>query len=65
MEALERVLGDDPLVAYALVFGSAARGTNHGRSDVDVAIGGAGGRRLTALELGELRGVLAAAGRGR
>lgn len=54
MEALKRALADDPGIAYALVFGSTARGTAHAHSDVDVAIGLPEGQRLTALELGDL-----------
>jgi predicted nucleotidyltransferase len=61
MEALKRVLAEDPAVAYALVFGSAARGTAHAHSDVDVAVGLPEGRRLTSLELGELISRLEAA----
>ena len=54
MEALKRALEADPAIAYALVFGSAARGTAHAHSDVDVAIGLSEGQRLTALDLGDL-----------
>ena len=54
MEALKRALAEDSLLAYALVFGSTARGTAHGHSDVDIAIGLPEGRRLTALQLGDL-----------
>jgi len=36
---LEAVLRADARIAYALVFGSTARGTAHPRSDVDVAVG--------------------------
>jgi predicted nucleotidyltransferase len=54
MEALRRALADDSGIAYALVFGSTARGTAHALSDVDVAIGLPDGRRLNALELGDL-----------
>ena len=54
MEALKRALEADPGIAYALVFGSAARGTAHAHSDVDVAIGLSEGQRLTALDLGDL-----------
>jgi predicted nucleotidyltransferase len=61
MEALKRVLANDARIAYALVFGSAARGTAHARSDVDVAIGLPEGPRLTALELGDLVSRLEAA----
>ncbi len=61
MEALKRVLGDDADIAYALVFGSSARGTAHGGSDVDVAVGAREGRRLSALERGDLSSRLEAA----
>jgi len=54
LEALRRVLAEDPRIAYALVFGSSARGAAGPHSDVDVAVGLAPGLRLTALELGEL-----------
>jgi predicted nucleotidyltransferase len=63
-EALRRLLGDDPRVAYALLFGSSARGTAGAHSDADVALGLAPGVRLAALELGDLASRLAeAAGR--
>jgi predicted nucleotidyltransferase len=54
IEALRHVLEGDPRVAYALVFGSNARGTAGPHSDLDVAVGLAAGVRLTALELGSL-----------
>ena len=54
IDVLQRALESDPRVAYALVFGSQARGTAHQHSDVDVAIGFGGGRRLGTLELGGL-----------
>jgi uncharacterized protein len=54
MDALREVLAEDPHVAYALLFGSRARGSAHAASDVDVAIGVTGGRRLAPLELGDL-----------
>jgi hypothetical protein len=38
-DALRRALEAEPDVAYALLFGSAARGTAHAHSDVDVAVG--------------------------
>jgi hypothetical protein len=64
IEALRHVLEGDPRVAYALVFGSSARGTAGPHSDLDVAIGLAAGVRMTALELGELASRLeGAAGR--
>ena len=47
-----------------MVFGSAARGTGRGDSDVDVAVGLKSGARLSAAEFGELTARLeAAAGR--
>ena len=64
IEGLRVVLGADPRIAYALVFGSSVRGTMHPHSDVDVAIGMIDARRLDLMELGELRSKLqAAAGR--
>ena len=54
IEALRHVLQGDPRVAYALVFGSSARGTAGPHSDLDVAIGLAAGIRLAPLELGAL-----------
>ena len=64
MEALRQALEGDPRVGYALVFGSTARGSSHALSDLDVAIGPAQGRRLTALELGDIASRLqSAAGR--
>jgi predicted nucleotidyltransferase len=54
LEALRRILVEDPRIAYALVFGSSARGAAHPHSDVDVGVGLAAGAQLTALELGEL-----------
>lgn len=64
MDRLRRVVEDDPRLGYALVFGSSARGEANAQSDVDVAVGAHGGRRLTSLELGDLASKLeAAAGR--
>lgn len=54
MEALASVLEADPSIAYALVFGSRARGTSHSGSDLDVAFALIDDRRPTALELGDL-----------
>ena len=54
LESLRQVLAEDPRVAYALLFGSSARGAASPHSDVDVAIGLAAGVRLSALELGAL-----------
>jgi predicted nucleotidyltransferase len=41
-------------VGYALVFGSVARGQDHAASDLDVAVGASEGRRLSALDLGDI-----------
>jgi len=54
MQALKRALEADPRVGYALVFGSAARGASHAASDLDVAVAGTGGRRLSTLDLGDI-----------
>jgi predicted nucleotidyltransferase len=54
MDALREVLADDSRIAYALLFGSSARGTAHPASDLDVAIGLEPQVRLGALELGDL-----------
>jgi hypothetical protein len=64
MELLRRVVEDDPRLGYAMVFGSHARGTANAGSDIDVAVGARGGRRLTSIELGEIASQLErAAGR--
>ena len=54
LDAFRRILGDDSRIAYALVFGSSARGPVNVHSDADVALGLARGVRLTTRELGEL-----------
>ena len=38
LDELRRALESAPTVAYALVFGSTARGSRHSASDVDVAV---------------------------
>jgi predicted nucleotidyltransferase len=64
IDALRRVLEADSRIAYALVFGSQARGTTHAHSDVDVAVGLQAGLHLDTLELGELiAGLESAVGR--
>jgi predicted nucleotidyltransferase len=64
LDALRRALEAEPTVAYALVFGSAARGTMHPHSDVDVAVGLAPGAPRDARALGGLAARLtSAAGR--
>ncbi len=63
-EAIRRLLEQDPRIAYALVFGSAVRGTDHAGSDLDVALAFRSGSTPDALELGDLSSRLeAAAGR--
>lgn len=52
--AIGDALADVPRVAFAVVFGSSARGTAHARSDVDVALGFGRGRRPEAYELGAI-----------
>lgn len=52
--ALADVLDRDPRVAYALVFGSLARGKAHRASDIDVAIGLVADRTLPGLDAGRL-----------
>jgi hypothetical protein len=54
LDTLQRILSDDARIAYALVFGSTARGTAGGRSDHDIAVGLAKGVHLSPLEIGEL-----------
>ncbi len=65
IDALRQVLEADSRVAYALVFGSVARGTSHPGSDVDVAIGLAGRQPLTSAEVGEIISRLEVATAGR
>lgn len=63
-EGVRRLLEGDQRFAFALVFGSAARGSAHGHSDLDIAVGLCPGSRLSALDLGEVVSRLeAAAGR--
>lgn len=61
MEALRRVLERDRRVAYALLFGSTARGSAHAGSDLDVAVGLSPGVRLDVMALGDLIATLEAA----
>jgi uncharacterized protein len=63
-EAIQARLAACPFVAYALVFGSAARGSTHGGSDLDIAIGVTDGPGPSLLDLGALTASLEiAAGR--
>ena len=52
--AIGDVLADVPQVAFALVFGSRARGTAHAGSDVDVALGFGHARRPATRKLGAI-----------
>ncbi len=54
MKELQRVLKADPRLAYALVFGSEARGTAREGSDLDVAVGLVPGAAMAPRELGSL-----------
>jgi predicted nucleotidyltransferase len=54
IDVLRRVLEDDARVAYALVFGSAARRDGRPARDVDVAVGLAAGATLSIQDLGDL-----------
>ncbi len=54
MPSLTTLLAQDPRIAYALVFGSRARGEASAASDLDVAVGLEAGVNLSALEVGEL-----------
>jgi predicted nucleotidyltransferase len=53
-EALRRVLEAEPAVAYAVLFGSRARGTAHGTSDIDIAVGLVAGAPRDPRALGAL-----------
>ena len=54
MEELQRALENETKLAYALAFGSRARGSALPKSDLDVAVGLAAGVRLDAHEVGDL-----------
>ena len=49
-----RALADAPHAAFAIVFGSRARGTSHAGSDLDIALGFTGGHRPSAREIGTI-----------
>ncbi len=61
IDAIRRVLETESRLAYALVFGSAAREALHGNSDVDVAIGVRADCDLDTLSIGALASRLEAA----
>ncbi len=54
LDALRQALASDPRIAYALAFGSGARGSAGAHSDLDVAVGLAAGGTPTPLEIGAL-----------
>jgi predicted nucleotidyltransferase len=54
MNDVGKVLADDSRIAYALLFGSSARGSTHSDSDVDVAVGLHEGMRLEPADIGDL-----------
>jgi len=64
IDGVRRVLERDDRIAFALLFGSSARGVLRPDSDVDVAVGLRPGTKLNLLALGSLAADLgAAAGR--
>ena len=52
--SIRRALADVPHAAFAIVFGSTARGTSHAGSDLDIALGFTDGHRPTAREVGDI-----------
>jgi len=54
IEVLTRALQAEDALAYAILFGSAARGAARTGSDLDVAVAYAHGRRPAPLEIGSL-----------
>src|SRR5262245_43687651 len=54
MEGIRDVLAGDGRVAYALLFGSTARGGAHAGSDLDIAVGLMPGTRFLAGDVGDL-----------
>ena len=50
--SIRRALTEVPHAAFAIVYGSMARGTSHPGSDLDIALGFTGGHRPTAREIG-------------
>lgn len=53
-DRLRSLLEADPRIAYAILFGSRGRGSAHGQSDTDLAVGLAQGASLSVVELGDL-----------
>jgi predicted nucleotidyltransferase len=54
LDSLRRVIDDDRRIAFALLFGSEAKGAAHAHSDVDVAVGLVAGEQLDTLARGAL-----------
>ena len=52
--SIRGALAEVPHAAFAIVFGSMARGTSHAGSDLDIALGFTGGHRPTAREIGDI-----------
>ncbi len=65
IQRVRSVLEADPRIAYAILFGSRGRGSEHDRSDTDVAVGLARGARLSVTEIGALVSRLESAAGGR
>jgi predicted nucleotidyltransferase len=67
LTAVRSALRTDPEVQLAVVFGSSARGTASGPSDIDIGVVGVAPSRLPALavRLGRLAGRISDAGHGR
>jgi hypothetical protein len=61
IEALRALLATDSRIAYALLFGSGARGTSHPQSDIDIALELRQGIDLSPHDLGELASRIEAA----
>ncbi len=59
--SIRDALAEAPCAAFAIVFGSMARGTSHAGSDLDIALGFTGRRRPTAREIGTIVSGLEAA----
>ncbi|HME72574.1 MAG TPA: nucleotidyltransferase domain-containing protein [Myxococcota bacterium] len=54
LDAVSKLLADDPRLAYAVVFGSAGRTQLGPNSDLDVALELSAGSTLGTLEMGAL-----------
>jgi len=61
MEAIHNILATDRRIAFAMLFGSAARGTMRSDSDIDIAVGLEAGASLDHRALGDLVSRLEAA----